>query len=403
MAVRGVPNLEATRRALLSKAAPLAKLPKDKLLEMETPPYFAQGWSHGKEKFNDKYGAFIREMEISSRSFMRGVIHIRKTFPPLPCGKSELPRHSKGASLLPILPNPTRKFADFAKGSFYANSKLNPDGALTEELKKEQPVMGAPNKWPTKDIPELEPAFMAACEMFADVGRMLAKHMDKTCTKHLGADNYCGDALEKSTFDQSRLHIGRLLHYFPPRQHPEDGDWCGWHNDNSTITGLMSPLLLNDDNGEEVDPTTLPDVGGGLHVVSRNSDDSDELTELRVKIPRDCIGFQLGEAAQILTGGFLVATPHAVKSGARHEMTEHISREQFAIFMEPDFYDNMMPPKNRNDVATIVKDSIEHPAVPPLRKRYGVPEFEGGGKGTFCEFLTNSFAVYYSHQNSNSK
>ena len=47
------------------------------------------------------------------------------------------------------------------------------------------------------------------------------------------------------------------------------------------------------------------------------------------------IGFQLGEATQIQTGGFLEATPHCVVK-SKEIAGRQISRNTFALFMDPD-------------------------------------------------------------------
>jgi hypothetical protein len=52
---------------------------------------------------------------------------------------------------------------------------------------------------------------------------------------------------------ESHKTIGRLLHYFPVKQEDvhEDMQWCGWHNDHGTLTGLVSAMYLDQD-GKEV-------------------------------------------------------------------------------------------------------------------------------------------------------
>jgi len=35
----------------------------------------------------------------------------------------------------------------------------------------------------------------------------------------------------------SACHRARLLHYFPPCDEAEAGDWCGWHFDHGALTG----------------------------------------------------------------------------------------------------------------------------------------------------------------------
>jgi 2OG-Fe(II) oxygenase superfamily len=58
--------------------------------------------------------------------------------------------------------------------------------------------------------------------------------------------------------------------------------------------GAMKSSEVGDDNT------------GGLYIESRNGE------FVHVKIPTDCCAFQIGETSQIMSGGKLQATPHAV-------------------------------------------------------------------------------------------
>lgn len=50
-----------------------------------------------------------------------------------------------------------------------------------------------------------------------------------------------------------------------------------------------------------------PDPNAGLYARSRSGD------LVKVSIPQDYLAFQIGETAQIQSGGILQATPHCVK------------------------------------------------------------------------------------------
>ena len=102
-------------------------------------------------------------------------------------------------------------------------------------------------------------------------------------------------------------------------------NWCGWHNDHGMLTGLTSSLLLHEDNGHAVVDSQYIDPEAGLYIRNRRG----EL--VKVSIPVDCLAFQIGETAQILSGGLLQATPHAVRASK----VANVSRETFAVFMEP--------------------------------------------------------------------
>jgi hypothetical protein len=107
----------------------------------------------------------------------------------------------------------------------------------------------------------------------------------------------------------SKCCKARLLHYFPPEDDRVDdataadaqfSDWCGWHNDHGSLTGLL-PALYLDGDGDVVDP---PDPEAGLYIKSRDG------RLVRSMIPEGAVAFQVGETAQIHTGGLLKATPH---------------------------------------------------------------------------------------------
>ena len=80
------------------------------------------------------------------------------------------------------------------------------------------------------------------------------------------------------------------------------------------------------------DPTAVqaPSPSSGLYIRTRGG----ALT--KVSIPADCLAFQTGEALELATAGRLRATPHCVRVGAAPGVdAEHISRETFALFMQP--------------------------------------------------------------------
>ena len=108
-------------------------------------------------------------------------------------------------------------------------------------------------------------------------------------------------------------------------------NWCGWHNDHGSLTGLV-PAIYHDEQGNIV---SSPDENAGLYIKSRNG----ELVG-PVKIPENALAFQVGETMQVHTGGFLHATPHAVRGC----QTDGISRSTFAVFMEPEYHSSMSLP-----------------------------------------------------------
>lgn len=69
----------------------------------------------------------------------------------------------------------------------------------------------------------------------------------------------------------------------------EEGDWCGWHTDHGSLTGLTSALYMK---GDDIVPS--PDPQAGLYIRARQGG---EVTQ--VCIPSDHIAFQMGEAMQV--------------------------------------------------------------------------------------------------------
>jgi len=135
----------------------------------------------------------------------------------------------------------------------------------------------------------------------------------------------------------------RLLHYFPPSEEnalPSDDEpvdsWCGFHLDHSLLTGLCSAMFLRNEGGSSPTIVSSPSPASGLYIRTRGGD----LT--KICIPADCLAFQTGEALELVTAGKLQATPHCVRIGGGED-AERISRETFALFMQPDIDQSITP------------------------------------------------------------
>jgi isopenicillin N synthase-like dioxygenase len=266
---------------------------------------------------------------------------------------------------------------DYAKGSYYANPLFDRP-FNDEQLEKDYPSFAAPNIWPS-EIPEFEPAFKELGQLICDTGRLLAKKCDKVVKSKL--PNY-DDRLSNILRD-SRTCKARLLHYFPMKEEESkdvkgvdiDGSWCGWHNDHGSLTGLTSAMFFNE-KGEEI---ANPDKGSGLYVRSRKGE------TIKINIPADSLAFQIGETATIHSCGVLQATPHCVMGSS----TPNISRETFAVFMEPEMFEPMAIPSGA-DVNEIVGGTNEYlpKGVPPLKIRWK-NEFD------FGTFTNETLAAYH--------
>jgi hypothetical protein len=87
--------------------------------------------------------------------------------------------------------------------------------------------------------------------------------------------------------------------------------------------------------GEQI---ACPDDTSGLYIQSRFGEN------VRVRLPASACAFQIGETSQIQSGGLLQATPHAVRSSG----VPGVTRESFALFLEPEFHTVLEIPPNKS-------------------------------------------------------
>ena len=78
------------------------------------------------------------------------------------------------------------------------------------------------------------------------------------------------------------------------------------------------------------------------------------------------LAFQLGESTQIHTGGYLEATPHCVVR-SEEIAGKNISRNTFALFMQPDHLQVMKTPEGTE---TSKVNEVVHEKVPEIQKRW---------------------------------
>ncbi|CAN6327341.1 unnamed protein product [Urochloa humidicola] len=279
--IADVPDFPELRKSLLRLAPRVVKLPQDVKKQLEDPDSsYNFGWSHGKEK--------------------------------LESGK-----------------------LDTFKGSFYANPILDVP-TMDDVLVSRYPSYCRPNIWPTDGLPELEIAFKSLGKLMVEVGLMLAHHCDRYVTRQ-GVGSYDGDSLEQ-TIARSRCHKGRLLYYFPRqlRQQTEEvgsvSSWCGWHTDHGSLTGLTCGLFTK--NSAEI---PCPDSAAGLYIRTRDN------RVVKVVFDEDQLAYQIGETTEILSRGYLCATPHCVQAPSS-ENASNVDRSTFALFMQPDWNEKLKFP-----------------------------------------------------------
>ena len=215
------------------------------------------------------------------------------------------------------------------------------------------------------------------------------------CDKYTEQVLIHSDPTTNKTMEKNKLHRiikgskvtkGRLVHYYSRSEADIKKDinpdfafssWCGWHNDHGSLTGVVPALYFKD--GKIIDDGS-PDPLAGLYVKSRQGQ------IFKVVAPPNSLLFQIGETAQIHSGGVLQATPHAVR-GAN---IAGISRTAFAVFMEPNMDEIMVTPpsvaKKDPAIAQTNEAAKSLPkGVPPLKKRWGTER---------CPFTTCSFGDF---------
>jgi len=262
---------------------------------------------------------------------------------------------------------------DFSKGSYY-NNPIHDQPFEDEELIRKYPSFCQPNLWPKEELPQLSVAFKDLGGLIVQVGSKLASHLDKFVSQDHKGFSRIHDVVNKS-----RTIKARLLYYFPRSEEDinnPSGDWCGWHNDHCTLTGLTSAIFF-DEEGNQI---KNPDPNSGLFIKTRSG------VLKRVLIPADHLAFQIGETSQIHSGGKLVATPHAVIA----PKVPKISRGTLAVFMEPmwDYPMNHPDGKEREDV---IKGSVNLPVgVPELSLRWDKSM-------DFGKFTEATFSSYYNY------
>jgi len=275
---------------------------------------------------------------------------------------------------------------DYSKGSYYANPLYDVPFS-DESLVKKYPSFCHPNIWPSDDVPDLETHFKALGKLIVQTGLLVAKQCDKYAKKQI--NSYPENRLF-TVINESKTCKARLLHYFPvdnltvsdsPAEPNGDdiSSWCGWHNDHGSLTGLIPAMYVT----KEGNPTDNPDPHSGLYVRSRTGN------VVQVKIPAHHLAFQIGETAQIHSGGVLQATPHCVRA-AQGDKARGISRETFAVFMEPMWDEKMSVPEGSN-IENILKSTsstyLPH-GVPTLGSRWN-PEMD------FGQFTDATLKSYY--------
>ena len=255
---------------------------------------------------------------------------------------------------------------DTLKGSYYVNcafykgKDLGIDG---HPLASQFPEFTAPNVWPAAhSLPGFQKTFEELCTLIIDTAVLVARACDRYAAAHI--EGYGSGYLER-VVKTSVITKARLLHYFPPEANyepnggiknvnsknevakPEEADhdsWCATHIDHGCLTGLTSAIYIDEamhtphlpeHHSATLSAPVLPYLAGppspdtGLYIHARDS------TITKVSIPTDCLGFQTGEALQLITGDKFRAVPHFVRAGGKGVAGTRVARNTLAVFTQP--------------------------------------------------------------------
>jgi isopenicillin N synthase-like dioxygenase len=249
---------------------------------------------------------------------------------------------------------------DTLKGSYYANCAFYVDPKLscakpTPEFSLETfPEYLSPNLWPPDSmLPGFRETFEGFCRLIIDTAVLVAQACDRYAEMEIEGyiPRYLQHVVQTSTTTKARL-----LHYFPsPIPSPDDikgtnesdadDNWCATHLDHGCLTGLTSAMFIDETHcppGIPVGYCALPrylsplaelpsppDPEAGLYIQSRTG------RKVQVKIPRDCLAFQTGEALERITKGRFKAVPHFVKGVRPGFGYGDVARNTLAVFTQP--------------------------------------------------------------------
>ncbi|KFH44457.1 hypothetical protein ACRE_047910 [Hapsidospora chrysogenum ATCC 11550] len=244
---------------------------------------------------------------------------------------------------------------DTFKGSYYANCAFYVDPSLecarpTADFSPDTfPEYLSANVWPSEAVlPGFKPALTSLCGLIIDVAVLVARACDRFAEKEI--QGYPKGYLEHVVGTSSTTKA-RLLHYYPQPADPagqseDEDDWCATHLDHGCLTGLTSAMFIDEHETSPAVPASAstttgaslpplnelpssPDPSAGLYIKSRSGE------TYQVKIPRDCIAFQTGEALERITAGRFKAVPHFVRGVRPGAGGGRVARNTLAVFTQP--------------------------------------------------------------------
>ncbi len=184
------------------------------------------------------------------------------------------------------------------------------------------------NVWP-KTLPKFKEAYLRMGQLIFDTGLQIQKLVGITPDLHSSESKE--DGAGASLFDCKC----RMLHYMPITHDDGNPNWCGKHRDHGIFTGLCPAVYFMGD----VSPVRAGSNGGNLGgtPIEKPKDGGLYIRGVPITIPKDCMAFQVGEVAQMLTDGKIQATDHWVKKPL--SMPKGLHRITFVAFIDspPDY------------------------------------------------------------------
>lgn len=298
LVIKNIPNYPEKREKILKKGLDLSQLSEEKLLALEKPKAnYHVGWGKGKSYTENDYEYLCSH--FYSRSTVDGL-------------------------------------------------KCKDDPELEENYK---------NIWPKEnDVPGFKNSFIEMGTLMTNVQINMLPHLDKYLQKVFMG--YSGSTF--TSFSHSHDSVSRLIIYHPSNSLPKEvlqsskgesakKNWAGWHRDFGLLTVLTHPMYFTfNEKNNNLCKIGSNKIKSGLLVEDRKNKIHD------IVFSEDEVALQTGDASFILSGGNLIATPHAVKITSG--IPENVYRVTMVNFFEPHYDYIMNLPENTTQREIFEKD-----------------------------------------------
>jgi len=276
----------------------------------------------------------------------------------------ELERLSAEAKAAIAEPPGSRNASGYSRGldgnrsGLYFHPSTDTPAELLPEGAEAEAAFYSPNSWPDDELPDLRTRARAAAPFLVDIGRKLARAMDRRLETSLGGAYRPGTLQTLAGQAEVCNHKCRLICYHDfeseEQRSKNKGMWAPPHKDTGLFTVLV-PAVFYDTEGLQRLAGGCPDQEVGLYVRSRRGGIQ------QIKPPSgvgECLFFQLGEAIQVVTGGLYHATEHCVRGPPRAQVG--YTRASMAVFFQPHAHEDLETPEGctLRDVSSKATDGM---------------------------------------------